>query len=258
MSVFEVVILSALQGVTEFLPVSSDGHLVAARVLLGFNDTGSIAFDAWLHLGTLLAVLVYFRQVWWGLVRGIVVRDAAGSEARELLLKLAVATVPGAAVGFFLRNSSAWLHSPKISAAGFLITALALVSIERSSRRTAGMVSVRDAWLIGLAQTVALVPGISRSGMTIAAGCARGLSRQQATVFSFLMSAPIVAGAVLVSIPALMTEALDRSLLLVGAVVSFLTGLVAISVFLRLIQRLTLTPFVIYLVCLAGVLWWYA
>jgi undecaprenyl-diphosphatase len=245
MSTLEVVVLGVIQGLTEFLPVSSDGHLVAARLLFDLSADGGVAFDAWLHIGTLLAVLVYFRDVWRHL-------------GRELLLKLAAATLPGAVVGYFLRDSGAWLQSPAVTAVGFLISAGALVVIERSREEARGEVTLRDAWMMGLTQTAALLPGISRSGVTIAAGCGRGVARQAAAVFSFLMSAPIVAGAGLVSLPAALTSGISSVQLLVGVGVSFATGLLAIRIFLRLIERASLWPFVVYLVLLAGIVGWYA
>jgi undecaprenyl-diphosphatase len=246
MSTSDAVILGLIQGLTEFLPVSSDGHLVAARILFGLSADGGIAFDAWLHIGTLLAVIVYFWDVWRQL-------------RRELIVKLAAATLPGAVAGYWLRNEGAWLQSPAITAAGFLVSAGVLFIIERSRAEDArGEVTLRDAWIMGLAQAAALLPGLSRSGVTIAAGCARGVRRQTAAIFSFLMSAPIVAGAASLSLPAAVAGGVSNWHLLLGAAISFATGLFAIRLFMRLIERASLVPFALYLVFLAAVLGWYA
>src|SRR5687768_13913568 len=114
MSTVEVILLGSIQGLTEFLPVSSDGHLFAACAWFGLADSGGIAFDAWLHLGTLFAVLIYFWRIWWGIVRGLMSRGAERQEARDLVTRLAVATIPGAVVGYWLRDSASWLHSPLV------------------------------------------------------------------------------------------------------------------------------------------------
>lgn len=257
MDLSDVVILGLVQGLTEFVPVSSSGHLVLVRLLGGIEDVSGTAFDSFLHLGTLGAVLIYYRNVWWGILRGIVRNDTEGKDKRELAAKLAIATVPGAVAGYAMENvADTWLRSPALLVMGFLITAAVLVVADRFSFRKVSIAraSFRDALIIGLAQVVALVPAISRSAMTIAAGRARGLSRKQATTFSFLMSAPIIAGAGLAGLGAVVHNHFPGSYLLIGFLVSFLAGWLAIAGVVRLIERVSFWPFAIYLVILAGML----
>ena len=250
-------VLAIVQGLTEFLPVSSSGHLVVARMAFGISDVSGTAFDAFLHLGTLLAVLVFYWRVWWGIGRGLVRRDAEAKDKRVLLAKLLLATIPAAIVGYAARELfDGALRTPSVVGVGFLVTAAVLWLADRYAGRgrTIARAGYGDAVFIGLAQVLALVPGVSRSGMTMAAGRQRGLSRQQAVTFSFLLSAPIIAGAGLSSLPLLLAaRAFDPAVLLVGLVVSFGSGLLAIYGLSRFVERLAFTPLVIYLVGLAAV-----
>src|SRR3989344_1045571 len=137
MSFGEVLILAVVQGLTEFLPVSSSGHLVIARVLLGITDIEGNAFDAFLHLGTLLAVLVYYWRVWRGLLRGLVVSDTEGRDKRDLAAKLAVATVPAAVAGYLAQDAvGTLLRSPQIVAGGLIVTGGALLVADVMAKRT--------------------------------------------------------------------------------------------------------------------------
>lgn len=260
MELSSTVFLAVIQGLTEFLPVSSSGHLLAARILFGLSDNNGVALDAWLHLGTLGAVLWYFRSVWWGMARGLIGSDPEGRERRELAGKLALATVPAAIVGYLFQAQVAQVfRTPRWLMISLVVTAMALVLAELTSRdgKRKSRASWRDAWYIGLAQVVALLPGVSRSGVTIAAGRWRGLSRRQATTFSFLMSAPIIAGAGLASIgPLWGATVFPISLLLIAVLVSFVSGLAAIYLLLRFIERISLLPFALYLVLLAAVIWY--
>ncbi|MEX1997398.1 MAG: undecaprenyl-diphosphate phosphatase [Candidatus Andersenbacteria bacterium] len=256
MELLDIVILGVIQGLTEFLPISSKGHLLAARLLFGIDDSGGLAFDAFLHLGTLAAVLLYYRRVWWGMMRGLVVRDTEGRDKRELLAKLLVATVPAAAVGYWFEDVIAVsLRNEHFLSLGFLFTALALWLFDDhspGSTLTRPRASFKDALFIGAAQVLALLPGVSRSGMTMAAGRARGLTRTQAATFSFLLSAPIIAGAGLASLSKL-THLVDFTplQLAIGFGVSFLSGLAAIFMLLKIVERYSFKPFVGYLVIIA-------
>ncbi|MFH1354228.1 MAG: undecaprenyl-diphosphate phosphatase [bacterium] len=257
MEIGQVFVLAIVQGLTEFLPISSSGHLVAARMLFDIPDAGGNAFDAFLHLGTLLAVLLYYWRVWWGIGRGLVVNDGEGRDKQELAAKLAIATVPAAVVGYLGQNMfGSLLRSSQVVAGGLLLTGIVLLIVDVAARRTATIrrASFGAALFIGLAQVVALVPGVSRSGMTMAAGRAWGLSRGQAATFSFLLSAPIIAGAGLASLLSLTTGNFAVSQLLIGLAVSFLAGLAAIRLLLRLIKRVAFWPFIIYLFLLSGFL----
>lgn len=258
MSLGEVIILGLVQGFTEFLPVSSSGHLVAVRTLFHLSDIEGNAVDAFLHLGTLLAVLVYYRRVWSGMIRGVVKNDDEGKNKRELAAKLALATVPAAVVGYFFQDQVAgFFREPSGVAASLLATAVILMVADWLAGRQISIkrASFLDAVMIGLAQVVALLPGVSRSGMTIAAGRWRGLSRKQATNFSFLMSAPIIAGASLTSLASLLgAGTLSWGQMALGLLVSFGAGLAAIFGLLKVVERISLRPFAIYLMVLAALL----
>jgi len=257
---WETIILGLVQGLTEFLPVSSSGHLVAARALLGISDAAGTAVDAFLHLGTLLAVLVYFWKTWRDIVWALFNEGAEAEAKRQLLAKLAAATVPGAIAGYALQNSADdLLRDADVVASGLLITAIALFFMDILARRATSIAraSWRDVLMIGLAQAAALIPGISRSGVTIAAARWRGLSREQAAKFSFLLSAPIIAGAGLAALPALAgQDSLSYLEMLTGFLVAFVSGLAAIGFLLKLVTKISFWPFAVYLVALAGVLFY--
>lgn len=257
MSVWQVIILGLVQGLTEFLPVSSSGHLVVARMLLRIPDVSGTTFDAFLHLGTFFAVLVYFWKVWWGMVRALSGRDGERRDKRELAAKLAVATVPGAVAGYAFQS---WFESLSASgwlALGFLASAAVLLASDVWARRHMNKhrATFQDAFVIGLAQVAALIPSISRSGVTIAAGQMRGLSRVQAVRFSFLMSAPIIAGAGLASLTTLLQNGVYAPLMLwLGLLAAFVSGLAAIAGLLKMVEKISFWPFVVYLVVVTVVL----
>lgn len=237
----DVVILAVTQGLTEFLPISSSGHLVLVRVLFGISDDAGQSLDAWLHIGTLLAVVVYYWRTWLRL-------------SREMILVLFISTVPAAGVGYFFADYvSSMFRSGLAVAIGLLFTALILyVSDRKTPLPNAGEVGRRDGLLIGLFQVLALVPGVSRSGMTMGAGRMLGFSREKAAEFSFLLSGPIIAGAALVgSIDLFASQTHTFSDLFVGLIVSFFSGLLAIHLVLRLVQRMSFTPFVLYVIVVA-------
>lgn len=256
MEITDVALLGLVQGVTEFLPVSSSGHLVLARLLFGISDTAGTATDAFLHLGTLLAVLMYYWRVWWGIGRGLFVRDMEGIDKRELFGKIIVATIPGAIAGFFLKDAMDQLfRGPTTLVAGFVITGIAFLLSEAVSRWQVARSRAgwKEATLIGVAQAFALLPGVSRSGMTIAAGQAQGLSRSQAAHFSFLMSVPIIAGAGAGTLPALLSShAHSSAALFVGFLTSLIAGLLAIHLLVHLTRRISFIPFAVYLFGLAA------
>lgn len=260
MPLSQVLLLALVQGLTEFLPVSSSGHLLVVRLLFGIPDIDGQLFDAFLHLGTLMAVLVYYWNVWWGIARSVARNDVEGKDKRELFAKLSIATVPAAIAGYLFENGIAEYFRGTTTLAVSLLTTAALLVVGDmfSSRRlTLARVRFSDAVLIGLAQVVALVPGISRSGVTMAAGRVRGLSRTQATKFSFLMSAPIIAGASLHSLAALLSTAtFPLSELWWGFVVSFLSGLLAIWFLMKVVERISFIPFALYLCLVAGYLFY--
>lgn len=199
-SLFEAALLGVLQGITEFLPISSDGHLAIAEMFLGWGGSGreQLAFDVLLHGGTLLALVLCYRCEWMAIIRGLLHGDTG---AYRICLLLIVATLPGAVAGVFLEDLvSTTLRTTIWIAIFFLLSAIALVAGERIGatclRRRIASLGVVHAFLIGIAQACALAPGLSRSGMTLSIGRMCGLRRGEALDFSFLMALPITGGAV--------------------------------------------------------------
>ena len=250
---FESILLGILQGLTEFLPVSSSGHLVLAQdVLKGFHGPAA-AFDVLLHGGTLAAVFIYFRKDLLELVRGIGHPREGGW---KLPLLLVAGSLPAGVVGVFLADAIEPLFSaPRVASLGLLVTAAILVvAVKGGSGGRLSMegLTLLRVFVIGAAQAMAIVPGISRSGATIAAGMLLGLSGSEAARFSFLLSIPAVAGALLLESPAL-AQAGSPASYLAGALAAALTGWAAIALLMRLLDRERLFPFAVY--CLAlGVL----
>ena len=258
-------ILGIVQGLTEFLPVSSTGHLVLLEEGLDVSqDKFGLTFDAALHLGTLLAILVYF---WETVVRLVVAGFASIGRRRwdlnadsRLAWLIVIGTVPAGVIGFLFENTveeklrdPAWVATMLILFSG----ALVLAEVWGKKRLQASQLGAPGALLVGLAQAVALIPGVSRSGITMSAGMLAKLDRQQAAVFAFLLSGPIVAGAGLKQLYDVLKEAhqglLGREDLLffvVGFVLAAITGYLTIRFFLAYLRRRSLYPFVVYRVAL--------
>lgn len=253
MSILQALILGFVQGLTEFLPVSSSAHLVLVPWWLGWKSPG-LAFDTVLHLGTLAAVVVYFWRDWWELLVAFLARlRGRKDEARlRLLAALIVATIPAALLGYLLSDFfEAMFDSPAAVAVFLLITGLLLILAETWKRGGLPLTNIRlsDALVIGITQAIAILPGISRSGSTIAAGLLRGLDRPAAARFSFLMSAPIIFGAGVSQLKDLADVgfgATGSAPLLVGVVAAAITGFLAIRYLLRYLQRHSLYIFAAY------------
>jgi undecaprenyl-diphosphatase len=251
MSLVQAIVLGLVQGLGEFLPISSSGHLIVVPWLLGWEDHG-LAFDVALHLGTLGAVVAAFAGDWWrliasalrGLLRG---KPFDEPEARTLWL-IALASVPGAVAGLLLdRWAESTFRSPLLVA----LTMAALGSVlfladKRAAGGTAGAVGLRDAALIGLSQAAAIVPGVSRSGATISMALFLGYAREEAARFSFLLATPITLGAALVKVPKLLHDTGDKGPLLAGLATAAITGFLAIRILLVFVRRHDYRPFVYY------------
>ena len=273
MTVWQAIVLGIVQGLTEFLPVSSSAHLVIVPWLLRWESPG-LAFDAALHLGTLAAVVVYF---WRDLVamalafpraiqrpRAILDSDDPADVMPRLALLIALGTVPGLAAGLLGAGTIEAVYHPGggtpdaivvVIALALIILALLLLWAERAARHVRGMASlnVRDALVIGLAQAVALIPGVSRSGATITAGLFRGLTRADAARFSFLLGVPIVAAAGAKGLLDTLTSGLDAGQLgvfAIGLAASAFAGFAAIWGLLRYLQRASTAVFIVYRIAL--------
>ena len=262
MDLRQAAILALVQAVTEFLPISSSAHLVLVRWLLGWDDPG-LAFDVALHFGTLLALTAYFARTWTRILglgigwrpqeppRGHPDRDLHANP--RLLWFLAAATLPAACAGLALQEAvETHLRSPFVIGSMLVAVGIVIWQAERAGqlRKELDRLPFAGALAIGCAQTLALVPGTSRSGITIAAGLFLGLTRQAAARFSFLLAMPVVLGASLKT--GLDLFAADRPAapelapLAVGVAVSAVAGYAVISVFLQYLQRSTMAPFVWY------------
>ncbi len=250
---FESILLGILQGLTEFLPVSSSGHLVLAQELLAGFDGPAVTFDVLLHGGTLAAVFLYFRQDLLQIAKDSTRPSEGGL---RLPLILVIGSIPAGIVGVFMSDMITPLFSsPRVAASGLVATGIILLAAWRFGSR--GGVSLADltipgVFLIGLAQAMAIVPGISRSGATIAVGMFMGMGGREAARFSFLLSIPVVAGALLLESGALINGGLPLAYL-AGAVSAALVGWASIAFLMKLLGRGNLFPFAVY--CLAlGVL----
>jgi undecaprenyl-diphosphatase len=250
----QAALLGLLQGATEFIPVSSSGHLVLVPWLLGWAPPG-LLFDSMVHWGTLAALVACFwpelREVAVGWLRGLWRREVRAPEAR-LGWYLILGTVPGAVLGALLEDFFERLFASPGAAAGLLLvtgTFLALAEWRGQGERAMREVNALDALLVGLAQAAAIAPGISRSGATIAAGMARGLRRAAAARFSFLLSIPIIFGAgvlQLAGLPGLADAAHQVPLMAIGFTTAALSGYAVIRFLLRYLQSRSLYPFALY------------
>ena len=257
MSILEAIVLAVVQGLTEFLPVSSSGHLVLARWLFGWDDPG-LDFDVAVHVGTLAAILWAFRREVWGVLSGL--RSDRGSveglRPRRLVWLGLIGTIPIVVVGgLFYDSLQEELRDATTAGALLVATGGLIAGAEwrlRGVGRTwePGQLGERGSLAIGIAQCLAVLPGISRSGMCMVAGMALGHSREAAARWAFWLSMPALAGAGVLAVAALIDEAesVDTAALVVGAAVSFLTALVAIRALLWLVRGRSLVPFAVYCV----------
>ena len=253
MTLLHAILLGALQGLTEFLPISSDGHLSLLQPFLAVDLGGRefLAFEIVLHAGSLLALLLCYGRTWWELATSPFTGER---EKQRLLLALALATVPGVVAGLLFEDALSGFRSPAALGVGFIVTASVLVAGERfaaASKDQRLSIGFLPALLVGVAQALALLPSLSRSGLTVSAGRLAGLSRRQALDFSFLMAAPILAGAVmLVSLRALSGEVSlpPANLTVAGFLSSLGVSLVTVLTLRRAVARFPLSLFAWYLV----------
>ena len=261
MSFIQIIVLAIVQGVTEFLPISSSGHLILGSWLFGWPDQG-LFFDAAVHAGTLIAVLVYFRREWIQMATGLVgdkqvVIDNVGGgiPARLLAILIVAGTVPLVIIAPLIKDSlENDFRDP--TAVGWLLVATAFALIvgelfgKYIHKKTVGIQSLKvwQGFTIGLIQILAAFPGISRSGVTMVAGMAAGLTRESAARFSMLLATPAITGAgVLVAKDALdSTEDINLGAAVLGAGISAITAYFVIAGFIKLLKKGSLRPFIAY------------
>jgi len=275
MPLYQAVVLAVVQGLTEFLPISSTAHLWLVPWLLKWQDPG-LTFDVALHAGTLVAVLAFFWRYWvemivlgFGLGGGASAPgvDVATHSAREdlrqnpwLLWYLAIATIPGALAGYrFERAAEEQLRSPLVVGVALIVIGLFMWAGDWLGKRERdlGQVGLLDSLLVGVAQALAVIPGVSRSGVTMTAGLFCKMKRKTAARFSFLLSTPLIAGACLKKGMEIRHAGLTHDMrlpFLSGIVVSALVGYLVIAVLIRYLERRTFKVFVIYRLALGVIL----
>jgi len=261
MILFLAILLGLIQAITEFLPISSSAHLILARAVLDFDYIDGLTFDVALHVGTLFALLWYFRKEWKEFILAgfkFLGGNRHGPN-QKLVLLIVAATIPGGLAGFLAEGVvETYLRSPLVVAVTLITVAFALAGAERTGRRHKDVseISWADAATVGIAQALAIIPGVSRSGVTITAALFRGLKRDAAARFSFLLSAPLIAGAAAKKSFDLVSAGItpDQGMMLaIGIVTAAIVGYFAIAFMLRFLATHTTYPFVFYRIALGMV-----
>ncbi len=260
MTILGAIILGFVQGITEFIPISSSAHLILARLVFGISDINGLAFDSMLQLATALAVVVYFFPDLWRLAQTALRklgRLPVNKSDQTLLYALLISTIPAIILGLSLESLMEKAFRHPLFVAGFLLLGSFLFIYAEwvyQKRPPSNTMTLKKGLLIGFFQSLALLPGMSRSGSTIAGGMLLGLSRGEAARFSFLMAVPIITGAGLKKFLDLLSadEAVAWLPVLTGATVAFFTGLIAIHFMIRFVRNNSLWPFIWYRIILAG------
>lgn len=263
---FQALLLGILQGLTEFLPISSSAHLILLPWFFQWNNPllDSLPFDTALHAGTLLAVLWYFWRDWLGLIGGffrILARRSVQDFQERLILYIILATIPAGIVGFLLEKTiESTFRNPALITLPLIFVSFLMIYAERRALLSQPLdkMTLKDAMAIGIAQAVALLPGVSRSGITITTGLLQGYRREAATRFSFLLSTPAIGGATLLQVRHLLSAGSeDWFLIAVGFISSAVVGYLAIAFLMRYLRIHTLNLFVGYrLVLAAMIIFW--
>lgn len=257
MTILQALFLGIVQGLTEYLPVSSSAHLVLVPNLLGwhFGEKEAFIFDVLVQLGTLVGVLIYFshtiRQICLAVIQGLLARDPFGHPDSRMGWLVVLATMPATVIGLMFKDQlAAYFSSPAAACYCLIFTGLIMIAAETLSKKFDRSMNQYDALSIGFAQGLALLPGVSRSGSTIAAGMARGFSRTEAARFSFLMSIPVMIGASLIaSLDLYKDSALFAQMALplaAGFLAAAITGFVVIRWFMSFVGKHRLFLFSLY------------
>ena len=249
MGYIDAIILGIIQGATEFIPVSSSGHLIVVRDVFGVATESGLSMDVFLHAATLAALLVYFasdiKEIFLTLGRAVTGRQTELSSQR-LLMALIVGTIPAAMAGYFLESLvTSYARNTTVVVFSLLVGSILFVAAEYAANRWANRVlTAKRGFVIGCFQVLALIPGTSRSGITIAGGLFAGLSRREATRFAFLLGIPVIAGAGLKTL--IEGEVAFSGPSLTGAVTAFAVGLAAIHFLVTFLDNHSLRAFAIY------------
>lgn len=259
MNILQAALLGLVQGLAEMLPISSSAHLVLLPWLGGFSDPG-LAFDVALHVGTLVAIMSYFWRDWVNIAISLIklVRERhVTSQSQKLALMLAISAVPGAIFGFVLSDyAESAFRSPLLVAGALVVMGSILWYADHHDKGTKKLADVTyaDSLKIGLAQALAIIPGVSRSGATMTTGLFLGIDRSDAAKFSFMMSAPIIAGAAILKVKDISPAMLASSAFWVAMIAAVVSSLFAIGFLLRFVRKHNFNVFVYYRFALATVI----
>lgn len=262
MDFIQIIALAVLQGLTEFLPISSSAHLILLPIIADWQDQG-LAFDIAVHIGTLAAIIFYFRQQLRTLIydwlRSVQLRQTVGDS--KLAWAIGLGTIPVGLAGLFFNDVIEFLlRDPLVIATTTIIFGLLLGWADWQGKRVRNEHSLRwqDILFIGVAQAISLIPGTSRSGITMTAGLMLGLTRQAAARFSFLLSIPVtfLAGALKTTELIVADTDVDWTVLFGGVIFSAISAYICIVIFLKLLDRIGMWPFVVYRLILGGILLW--
>jgi undecaprenyl-diphosphatase len=260
--IFQAAILGIVQGLTEFLPISSSAHLILIPELFGWTGVvDSLSFDVALHLGSSVAVVFFFWKDWWRLISAFLKNITGGykkvvqDQDSKLLLLILLGTIPAGVVGLLFEDYfTEAVRNPTLIALVLIIFAVVLYLADKVGNKSRNLAKVGfvDGLLIGLSQAVALIPGVSRSGVTISTGLFRNLDRETATRFSFLLSTPIIVAASIFSFKEILQSASkgDQAIFLVGFTTSVVSGFLAIKFLLTFVKSNDFTVFIIYRILL--------
>jgi undecaprenyl-diphosphatase len=260
MNFFYAIFLGLLQGATEFLPISSSAHLALVEFFLGIEE-GGLAFDVALHLGTLLGVIIYFRRDFSMMFTALVKPHVLGDEARTqrlFVLYICLGTIPAVVAGYLLKDAAETVFRAPLLIAGSLAGAgLLLLLADKLGKHQRSMktIGLADVAVIGLVQALALMPGVSRSGITMTAGLMRGFNRMSAARFSFLLSAPVILGAGIYNMPAIISQGSEPGQLgfyVAGFIAAAVSGYLVIAFLLRFVQSHSFAVFAYYRFVLAA------
>lgn len=251
MNIFQSIILGITQGITEFLPISSSGHLILVPKIFGWDDPG-LSFTVALHWGTLFGVIGYFYKDWLKIFKNALNPNNATDNNNKILYFIAIATIPGAITGYFLKNAAETIFRSSILVSIALIAAGAILYFADKfgkKNREIKNITLKAAIIIGIMQAIAIIPGVSRSGITIAAALFWGFSGKESAYFSFLLATPIILGAGLVKLPDILNSGIDAAFI-AGFLSSAIAGFLSIKWLLKYVQTKSYFIFVIYRVML--------
>ena len=256
MTLLQTLLLGIIQGITEFFPISSSGHLFVLKHFFGLQDV-PLAYDVLLHGGSLVAIALYFHKEWLRMAKSIFLpKDKTYASDRKLLATIILGTIPVIVVGPFVKDYLEQVTSISLVLCSFSFSAIVFVCAEWWSKRhkQSVVITPQRGFLVGLGQVIGLLPGVSRSGITMSSGLFAGLDRTTAARFSFLLGTPAIAGATLLEAKVILTSGSSLGIYAIGAIVSMGVSLLSISVLMNIIRRFPLWYFSIYLFSLVLVL----